>query len=79
MVKLIILVVVIAAVFFAFKHIKKIKAERDAKPTRQASARDSGQRPGWARRVFKSEVLVECPRCRTFVASLNDHACRGKS
>ncbi|MSO74427.1 MAG: hypothetical protein EXQ99_04630 [Alphaproteobacteria bacterium] len=78
MTKLIALVVIVAAIFLAFKYINKVKAERQAAASRGAPSRDSNRRPSWTRRVFKAEVLVECTRCGTFVPSLNDHVCRGK-
>ena len=78
MTNLIALVVIVAAVFFALKYINKVKAERQAAASRGAPSSDSHRRPSWARRAFKAEVLVECPRCGTFVSSLDDHVCRGK-
>ncbi len=76
---MIVLVAVIAAVFFAFKYIKKVKAQRPATTSRDVPPRDSDRRFGWARRVFKAEELLACPRCGTFVRSLKDHACGGKT
>lgn len=78
MTKLIVLVAVIAAVFLAFKYIKRVKAQRQAGASRGAP-REPGGRFGWTRRVLRAEDLVECPRCGTFVRSLSDHACRGKA
>jgi hypothetical protein len=79
LVKLIVLIAVIAAVVYAFKSINRIKAKQQA-AARNPSARTGGppRRPGWARRVFKAEDLVECPRCGTYVRSLRDHECRRK-
>ncbi len=80
MVKLIVLVAVIVAVFFAFKYIKRVKAQPPPPgAARGARSRDPGGRFGWARRVFKAEDMVECPRCGTFVRSIKDHACRDKA
>lgn len=77
MVKLIVLVALIAAVFFAFKYINRVKGQRQAATSRDVPPRESAARFGWTRRVFKAEDLVECPRCGTFVRALKDHACRG--
>lgn len=78
--KLLVLAVIIGVVFFAFKTVSRVKASQQ-NPVRDGSSRPRAtkSRPGWARRMFKAEDLVECPRCRTFVRSLEDHRCKGKA
>lgn len=75
-VKLIVLVAIIAAVFFGFKYIARIKAKRDADLRREMPPRQQASgRFGWARRVFKAEDMVACPQCGSYVRSLKDHRC----
>ena len=75
--KLIVLVAIIAAVFLAFKYIGRVKKlQRAAAARRSAAPRpEPGGRFGWTRRIFKAEDLVECPRCGSFVRSLDEHVC----
>jgi len=76
--KLIVLIAVIAVVFLAFKYIAKVKRlQRTAAARQNAASRPEPHhgRFGWAQRVFKAEDLVECPRCGTFVRSLDGHVC----
>lgn len=78
--KLLLLAVIIGVVFFAFKTISRVKANQQ-NSVRDGSSRprETKSRPGWARRIFKAEDLVECPRCGTFVRSLENHSCMGKA
>ncbi|MGD9536497.1 MAG: hypothetical protein AB7P52_07655 [Alphaproteobacteria bacterium] len=74
--KLIVLIAVIAVVFFAFKYIARVKKLQRSAARQAAAPRPEPQgRFGWARRVFRAEDLVECPRCGTFVRSLDGHVC----
>jgi len=74
--KLIVLVAIIAAIFFAFKYISRIKAKRDTATRRAVPPRQQASgRFAWARRVFKAEDLVACPQCGSYVRSLKDHRC----
>lgn len=78
--KLLILAVIIGVVFFAFKTISRVKAkQQDAVRDASSRTKEAPRRPGWARRIFKAEELVECPRCGTFVRSMKDHTCKGKA
>lgn len=79
MTKLIVLVAIVAAVFFAFKYINRIKAQRAAGANREDARQENVRRARPAPRVRKAEDLVECPRCGTFVHSLDEHACARKS
>jgi hypothetical protein len=76
LVKIIVVIAVIAAVVYGVKYLTRVKAKRDAGAYRAATDQSpTTRRFAWARRMFKAEDLVECPRCGTFVRSLGEHHC----
>lgn len=67
-VKIILLVVVVAAVYLASRIFRKGVEEGEAKASKKGEKVDS--------KKSDQTDLIKCPECDTFVASLEDHSCK---
>ncbi len=67
-IKIILLILVVGAVFMAARMFRKNTEDGGKLGKRGENGRVKGGE--------KSTDLVECPKCGTFVASLEDHHCR---
>ncbi|MEH6475035.1 MAG: hypothetical protein V7727_05070 [Sneathiella sp.] len=66
-IKIILLILVIVGVFAISKIVRKNIAGRQGN--------DEIERGGSRKSPKSSTDLVQCPKCETFVASLEDHSC----
>lgn len=84
--KLIVLGLVVAVVWYGFKFLGRLQAQRKAeaklreqgggKPAQKTSARDSGEKPAPGGEV---EDLVACPSCGAYVRAGSTCSCGRKA
>jgi hypothetical protein len=68
--KLLLIVIVVAIVWFAFRYVSRVEAVRRAVRA-EVERRRRAQKP----RTLEAEDLVKCARCGTFVAARSAAAC----
>jgi len=74
--KLIVLIAIVAAVWYGFKWVSRLQAARDAelkaKGTRAAKPRKPGRRSPAS---DDAEDMVQCPVCRAYVQARGASSC----
>ncbi len=67
--KLLILIALIAVVWYGFKAAGRVSRRREAQ------AEQAEQAPRKKRFKFRAKDMVQCPKCKAYTASLDSHSC----
>jgi hypothetical protein len=64
--KLLILIALIAVVWYGFKAVGRVNQKRQAQANQAARNKHS---------AIAAEDMIQCPKCRAYTASLESHSC----
>ena len=64
--KLLVLIALIAVVWYGFKAYGRVNRKRQAQ-TKQAARNKASE--------IAAEDMIQCPKCRAYTASLESHSC----
>jgi len=74
--KLIVLIAIVAAVWYGFKWVSRLQAARDAETKAKGAGTARRRAPGRpAATVDDAEDMVQCPVCRAYVQARGASSC----
>ena len=73
--KLLVLVLVVAVVWYGFKFVSRLQQARETDARLRASEKKAGRPAARGREVDEAEEMVQCPVCDAYVAARATSSC----